>query len=527
MSFESRRSLRRALLALSALLLAAFGAGPCHAPPVAPPCADPEDCRLWEAASVAGVRFGFHDENGAGGPDGELAAREGNAFTNHGVSWASFQPTPDGVTGSMDPACDFSVENDLFQVGFHYAWNQRLLDDMADWVLEIEDPDELRSVLRERVRLIFERCPELDRIDVVNEPLRTLNGASLYPNHFFQVLGPDYIAELFHIVRQEAPEHVELFLNENFLEYFPARAAAYVDLVRGLVEGGAPVDAVGVQTHLLLGEPNFPLYRQTLEDLAALGVKVFVTELDVPVPPDLPARFEVQAERYRRVVEACLAVPACDTIIVWGIDDAHTWLDSFDILTGPDPDPLLFDDFLEPKPAYFAVRAALLRGRGGDHPVSGEKLSLTQWGLRTMVSVSSEDAGVRTPSPRSRNDPRGSDPGGATIELLLPDGTVETVSLPAGDGWQVEPGESTYWGGFPGTGASAWLRLREGAGLDLVLWDSALGPLDAADGLRVRIRLGTLRTCIDFGPETVVESSSRRLLAEAAPKPAGYDCSLP
>jgi endo-1,4-beta-xylanase len=509
-------------------MLSTLGFGPCQPYPsdwALPACADPEDCRLWEAGRFAGVRFGFHDEDGAGGPDGEVAAREGNAFTNHGVSWAAFQPTPDATTGSMDAACTFAAANDLFQVGFHFVWNQLLLDDLADWVLAIDDPTELRAVLRERVRLIFERCPGLDRIDVVNEPLGVLSGSTLYENHFFQVLGPDYIAELFHIVREEAPEGVELFLNENFVEYFPERAAAFVALVRQLVEDGVPVDAVGLQTHLLLGEPEgWALYRETMEQLAALGVKVFVSELDVPVPPDLPDRFEVQAERYRRVVEVCLAVPACDMIIVWGIGDEHTWLNWF----GPfnDPDPLLFDDFLRPKPAYFAMREALLRGRGRDHPIAGTELTLTRLRRgRTVVSFSSDDPGVVTPSPGSRNDPRRGDPGGASIELLRPDGTVHALSVPAGSGWHVATGTTTFWGAFGRRGPAFWMHMREGGGLRLGLWDNDLAPLDAFDGLRVRISLGSLRICADFGPETIVESSSARLVAKAAPKSAGYDCS--
>lgn len=513
-------------LAAATLLIGMLGVGPCApAGRVGPACANPDDCRLWEAGQLADLRFGFHDENGAGGPDGELAALEGNGFTNHGMSWAAFQPTPTGVSGSLDPACSFSETHDLFQVGFHFAWDQQLLDDLASWVLAIDDPEALRSVLRERVRLIFERCPGLDRIDVVNEPLRTLNGTSLYPNHFFQVLGPDYIAELFQIVREEAPEHVELFLNENFVEYFPARADAFVALVAGLVADGVPVDAVGLQTHLLLGEPDWDLYREIMEALAALGVKVFVTELDVPVPPTLANRFEIQAERYRRVVETCLAVPACDMLIVWGIDDAHTWLDSFDILTGPDPDPLLFDDLLRPKPAYFAVRDALLRGRGGDHPIAGTRLELSRFGRRfTRLSLHSDDAGVVTPSPGSRNDPRWADPEELSITLLYPDGQIREIPLPSGPHWHVSRGKTAFRGAAQGL-PPLWLEMREGAGLQLTLWADDLAPSAAQDGLALRIRLGSLRVCVDFGPEIVVQSSTRRLRAEAAPKAPGFDCS--
>ena len=57
------------------------------------------------------------------------------------------------------------------------------------------------------------------------------------------------------------------------------------------------------------------------------------------------------------------------------------------------------------------------------------------------------------------------------------------------------------------------------------MWDSDLTPSDAMDGLRFRVTMGSLRICADFGPETIVESSRRRVVARAAPKSAGYDCS--
>jgi endo-1,4-beta-xylanase len=518
------------LLVLIPLVSLSLGASTCYfrigTPPPEPVCGDPGNCRLWEAAALSGVRFGFHDENGAGGPDGELAAREGNVFTNHGLSWSSLEPTRGVVTASMDAACGFAADNDLFQVGYHFVWEQQLLDDLPDWVQEVDDPEELRSLLRRRVREIFARCPGLDRIDVVNEPLQTLIGTALHRNHFHEVLGPDYIAELFQIVRDEAPEDAELFINENFIEYFPDRAAAFVALVRDLVEGGAPVDAVGLQTHLMLpGKPNWAVYRETMEQLGALGVKVFVTELDVPVAEDLPDRFERQAERYTRVVETCLAVPACDTIIVWGIDDGHTWLQWFGAFTSPEP--LLFDDALLPKPSYFAVRDALLHGRGGDHPVSGSELRVTRMGLRgSLVRLSSRDPGVRSPTPRSTNDPSADGGPGVTIELSLADGTVHEIFEPRASGWRVSDGLSRLQGRKDSSWPSLRLDLREGSGLDLMVWVPGLDPVDALAGLRARIGIGSLRTCLEFDSTTVVEESPEELIARDAPRASGYDCSF-
>jgi hypothetical protein len=142
----------------------------------------------------------------------------------------------------------------------------------------------------------------------------------------------------------------------------------------------------------------------------------------------------------------------------------------------------------------------------------------------TVVSFSSDDPGVVTPSPGSRNDPRRGDPGGASVELLRPDGAVHALSVPAGRGWHVAKGRTAFWGASGRYGPALWMHVREGGGLRLQLWGSDLMPSDASGGLRVRISMGSLRICADFGPGTIVESSGTRLVAKAAPKSVGYDC---
>lgn len=293
----------------------------------------------------------------------EVIAREASAVVNHGFSWNVMEPQPGAFEfGPADAVAAFADQHDLEHIGVHFAWDQALLDDMPAWVGAITDPDQLRAALVRRAEAIFGRYPGLDRIDVINEPLETFGTGGLYQNHFADVLGPDYIAELARIVDAAAPDGTELFVNENFVEYYPAKADALVALVSGLVDAGAPIDGVGLQSHFILGEPDFALLAETGARLEALGVKVFITELDVPVAADVPDRSRVQAERYRRAVETCLGWSTCDLINVWGVDDGHTWLDG---LIGPGTDPLLFDREYHAKPAYFAMKDALLAGRSG------------------------------------------------------------------------------------------------------------------------------------------------------------------
>ncbi len=330
------------------------------------PCAVIDSCPLGQLASRSGIDFGFFY-----GPTGDatreaLSVRHSTMYTNHAFSWNVMEPTR-GVYnfGPADANAAFADAHGLRQQGFHFAWDNQALDDLPTWVEAITDPDELRNVLRGRARAIFHRYPTLRQIDVINEPLETLGGA-MYHNHFYDVLGPDYVVQLFKIMGEEAPPDVKLTINENFVEYFPAKADGLVALAKSVLDAGLRIDGVGLQSHFLLGEPDWGLYRSTMERLAALGLDVYVSELDVPVG-SVPDRFQLQASRYRNAAKTCLAVKACKEFFIWGLDDSNSWLDWF---LGPNLDPLPFDKTLAPKPAFDALYEAFLAGRPVNEPTT-------------------------------------------------------------------------------------------------------------------------------------------------------------
>ena len=356
----ARRVLRFHILGPVVAFCALVAGIPTPAASQVDPCEVVDSCSLGELAARSGIDVGFFY-----GPTGDsareaLSVRHSTMYTNHAFSWKVIEPAR-GVYdfGPADANAQFAADHGLRHQGFHFAWDNEALDDFPDWVAAITDPDELRDVLRGRARTIFDRYPTLRQIDVINEPFESLGGA-LHQNHLADVLGPDYVLELFAIVGEEAPPGVALTLNENLIEYFPEKADALVALARSIVDAGLRIDGVGLQSHFFFGgDPDWELYRTTMRRLAALGLEVYVSELDVPVGP-VADRFAVQADRYRKATEACLAEPACTQLFIWGLDDSESWLDWF---LGPDLDPLLFDADLARKPAFDAVYEALLGGR--------------------------------------------------------------------------------------------------------------------------------------------------------------------
>ena len=56
-------------------------------------------------------------------------------------------------------------------------------------------------------------------------------------------------------------------------------------MLKGMMERGVPIDAVGMQGHYRLKWPEVGEVELAIRDFAALGLKVMISELDVDVLP--------------------------------------------------------------------------------------------------------------------------------------------------------------------------------------------------------------------------------------------------
>ena len=112
-------------------------------------------------------------------------------------------------------------------------------------------------------------------------------------------------------------------------------------LVKDLKQRGL-VDGVGLQMHIsAAGFPAVADIQANIQRLADLGLQVNISEMDVRVKDvagDAATKLARQRQVYRDVVAACVAVPRCEAVTLWGFTDAHSWIDSR--LRGGRPAPL-------------------------------------------------------------------------------------------------------------------------------------------------------------------------------------------
>jgi endo-1,4-beta-xylanase len=204
---------------------------------------------------------------------------------------------------------------------------------------------------------------------------------------YYTRLGLSYVEDAFRWAHEADPDAV-LILNDNNNEaprdkMTRAVIAAEYDIVKNLVKKGVPIGGVGMQMHLLFGRWNSTLVPKradmtaTMRKFGDLGVKIYVTELDIDLTrrAGQADRFTFQADLYRDVVAACLDSGFCADITTWGISDANSWLmkpcsPSPACINEPNADPLPFDTDYNPKPAYWAVREALAAPGASSPPPS-------------------------------------------------------------------------------------------------------------------------------------------------------------
>jgi len=121
--------------------------------------------------------------------------------------------------------------------------------------------------------------------DVVNEAFE--DDGSLRNSLFYQILGEDFIPLAFQYAH-EADPNVELYYND-FSMNKPTKVEGVCNFFRPLIEKGLPIDAIGMQGHMILedgAQTIIDQYDYSVKTIASLGVKTFFSELDLSVLPN-------------------------------------------------------------------------------------------------------------------------------------------------------------------------------------------------------------------------------------------------
>ncbi len=277
--------------------------------------------------------------------------------------------------GPADTVADFATKNGLVLRGHNLLWYYRT----PGWFFHLPSAAAKEQAIVERIHSLAGRYRgRVHSWDVVNEPIEPKDGRpdGLRKAVFLEALGPGYL-DLAYRTTHEADPKARLVVNEYDVELdapeHDARRRILLDLLRHMQQAGTPVDAVGIQAHLAaVGGPplSVPKLRRFLAEIAALGLEIEITELDVTdarAPADIGTRDRLVADTYSRFLDAVLGEPALKLVVTWGLSDRHSWIVRHETneakwrKDGLPSRPLPFDADLQPKPACTAIAEAFSR----------------------------------------------------------------------------------------------------------------------------------------------------------------------
>jgi endo-1,4-beta-xylanase len=278
-----------------------------------------------------------------------IAAQFSTVTPENEMKWEAVEPERGEFDfGPGDAIVDRAREAGQKIRGHTLVWHFQL----PGWVRAL-GPRELETAMREHIaKVVGHFKDDVSVWDVVNEPVSDRGG--LRPSVFARRLGPGFIALAFRLAHEADPD-ARLYLNEIGAEGINAKSDRFYEIVSRLKRDGVPIDGVGFQVHAnLAGLPGD--FVANMQRFKALGLDIAITEADVglrlaPSAQDL----EQQAQIYRQIVQACMAV-SCVSLTFWGFTDSRSWISETQAGMGA---ATLLDGRLQPKPAFFAVQRAL------------------------------------------------------------------------------------------------------------------------------------------------------------------------
>lgn len=289
----------------------------------------------------------------------ETLAREFNVVVAENVmKWESIHPAE--ARFNFDPAdalVRFAETNHMKVRGHTLVWHQQ----MGGWITaKTYTRDELLAILKTHIQTIVTHYKgRIFAWDVVNEAVN--DNGTMRESLWYKVIGPDYIEQAFRFAREADPDAL-LFYNDYSAETINTKSNAVYKMVKELKDKGVPIDGVGFQMHIGIAvneRPNPAKLKENMERLAALGLKIHITEMDVKIQNGAGTREEnlkLQGEVYAEVLQTCLNEPSCTALLAWGFTDRYTWIPGF---THHDDEPLLFTKNYEAKPAYTSLLETL------------------------------------------------------------------------------------------------------------------------------------------------------------------------
>ncbi len=284
------------------------------------------------------------------------------------MKFGPLRPTPDTFFfNDADYLFSFAEKNGMQVRGHNFVWHRQL----PSWFASYVTSQNAQTVLVQHIETVGGRyAGRVQSWDVVNEAIQVSDNlpGGLRNSPWYHLLGPGYIDVAFATARRADPKALLCYNDYGIEGERPedeAKRAAVLTLIRGMKSRGTPIDAIGIQSHIVAG-PSYNCgagLTRFMSEIQGMGLKLMLTEMDVNdrfLPSDIATRDRAVAAAYDNYLKLTLANTDVIALLTWGLTDKYTWLNNEDARTDKLPERCLpFDADLRPTPAYMAEVGAI------------------------------------------------------------------------------------------------------------------------------------------------------------------------
>jgi endo-1,4-beta-xylanase len=231
--------------------------------------------------------------------------------------WGSVESTRNSMNwGELDKAYKLAKDNG-FPFRFHIlVWGNQ----QPAWIENLPANEQLKEI-REWFEAVSKRYKDIDYIEVVNEPLHDpplkKNADDKGSGNYMNALGGsgttgwDWIVNSFKLAREYFPGS-KLMINEYNIIGSTSNTNKYLGIIN-LLKKDSLIDIIGFQGHAFSTTGAASTMKANLDLLAATGLPIQVTEMDIDGPTDL-----VHLQSYQRIFPVFWKHPSVMGITLWG-----------------------------------------------------------------------------------------------------------------------------------------------------------------------------------------------------------------
>lgn len=231
--------------------------------------------------------------------------------------WGSAEPSRDVFSwAELDAAYALAKDN-----GYPYHHHQLVWGSQQPNWIETLPANEQLGEIEEWFAAVAARYPDIDIVEVVNEPLHQPPDAS-HEGKYIDALGGaanrEWIMNAFRMARTYFPT-ARLMINDYGIVDNSSNAQNLLAIVQQL-QGEDLIDIIGVQAHAFsTRNATAATLKANLDRLATSGLPIHVTELDIDSQkPDGSLSQAVQYQEYQRVFPVFWEHPAVEGVTLWG-----------------------------------------------------------------------------------------------------------------------------------------------------------------------------------------------------------------